>query len=267
VVRGDRTRLVQVLVNLLGNAVKYSPAGSRIELRVESSGGLAAVSVRDEGVGIDAGFLPHVFELFTQARRTPDRSQGGLGIGLALVKSLVEMHGGQVTAASAGAGRGSAFTFTLPLSAAGTAAAPSTEPVERVDAAPGAGGLRIMVVDDNVDAGETLASLLELEGHVVRVALDAEVALEIAPGFGAQAFILDIGLPRMDGYELARRLRADASVAPATYIALTGYGQERDRERTRAAGFDVHLVKPVDPTMLQEILQRLGTEGESADVR
>jgi CheY-like chemotaxis protein len=216
--------------------------------------GKVHVSVSDDGVGIDAAFLPHVFELFTQAKRAPDRSQGGLGIGLALVKSLVEMHGGEVWAASAGPGRGSCFVFTLPV--APVPADPRQPDVDAPGADVARGPLRVMVVDDNVDAAETLSMLLQLQGYEVRTAADADGALATAASFAADIYILDIGLPGVDGYELARLLRADPSVPPATYIALTGYGQERDRERSRDAGFELHLVKPVEPTMLQDFLHR-----------
>jgi PAS domain S-box-containing protein len=255
-VLGDRVRLVQVLVNLLGNAIKYSPPGSSIGLEVEAGGrgDLATVCVHDNGVGIDPAFLPHVFELFSQAKRTSDRTVGGLGVGLALVKSLVEMHGGAVTAESGGLGQGSSFTFTLPL--AHTVAAPGTEtPGEQEEGAAGA-PLRVLLVDDNVDAAETLATLLRLDGHDVRTADNADAALEMAPGFGAEVYILDIGLPGMDGYELAGRLRERAGSAGATFIALTGYGQEGDRERSRSAGFDLHLLKPADHVQLHQALLR-----------
>ncbi|HVE54881.1 MAG TPA: ATP-binding protein [Ramlibacter sp.] len=251
-VRGDRIRLVQVLVNLLNNAIKYSPHGSRIDLQVDAAGDRVRISVRDEGVGIDAAFQPHVFELFTQAQRTPDRSQGGLGIGLALVRSLVQLHGGEVGVDSLGVGRGSCFTVTLPL-----AADASPEPAERADSIAAAphGPLRIMVVDDNTDAAQTLAALLQAQGHVVCTANDAAAALDLAPAFGADAYILDIGLPGVDGHELARRLRERR--ADATFIALTGYGQDRDREQSLRAGFDHHFVKPLDPRALGAALHRV----------
>jgi len=263
-VAGDRIRLVQVLVNLLNNAAKYSPPGSLIELDVRREGNLAVVGVRDNGLGIDADFLPRVFELFSQATRTPDRSQGGLGIGLALVKSLAEMHGGRVSAASDGLGRGSTFAVTLPL-APGTAEAQHAAE----DGHPSSAAckpLRIMVVDDNDDAASTLAALLELSGHEVHTAGDAWTALAEAPAFGAQVYVLDIGLPQIDGYELARRLRAQPSSSSATYIALSGYGQSRDRELSREAGFDTHLVKPVGLDDLEEVLRRVaeGTQDRSA---
>jgi PAS domain S-box-containing protein len=253
-VRGDRIRLVQVLSNLLNNATKYSPPGTRIELQAQVEAGRVRISVRDNGLGIAHDFLPYVFDLFTQATRTPDRSQGGLGIGLALVKRLVEMHGGEVSAASAGLGQGSCFTFTLPLVEASSLPASVPAPAQVPDAPGAAGQVRVLVVDDNTDAAETLADLLQWKGYEVRTAADASAAMEVALGFRPEVYILDIGLPDIDGYELARRLRAEASLPAATFIALTGYGQARDRERSRAAGFDHHLVKPVDPQALQRVL-------------
>ncbi|WP_255440184.1 PAS domain-containing hybrid sensor histidine kinase/response regulator [Caenimonas sedimenti] len=256
-VRGDRIRLVQVLVNLLNNAIKYSPPGSPIQLQVSVAEGQVSISVGDEGIGIDPAFQPHVFELFTQAQRAPDRSQGGLGIGLALVKSLVQLHGGEVKVDSQGLGQGSVFTVTLPLVADAVPQAP--QPAERGPAS--SRGLRIMVVDDNADAADTLAALLEIEGHDVRTAGDATAALEIAHGFAADVLILDIGLPGIDGYQLARLLRKQ--FAAATFIALTGYGQDKDRELSRQAGFDLHLVKPLDPRLLQAALRGVAPPARS----
>ncbi|HEY8356270.1 MAG TPA: ATP-binding protein [Ramlibacter sp.] len=248
-VRGDRIRLVQVTVNLLNNAIKYSPAGTPIELAAQVVDDRASISVRDQGIGIDAAFQPHVFDLFTQAQRTADRSQGGLGIGLALVRSLVHLHGGEVRLESPGLGGGSCFTVTLPL--APDALPPPVDgpaPPENAPRRP----LAILVVDDNVDAAQTLAALLEAQGHTVRTASDAAGALEIARGFRADACILDIGLPGVDGYELVRQLRAQGTTG--TFIALTGYGQDRDRAQSRQAGFHHHLVKPVDAEVLQDAL-------------
>jgi PAS domain S-box-containing protein len=247
--RGDRVRLVQVLVNLLNNAIKYSPQGSPIELKVGVTGDRVGISVVDAGIGIDAAFQPHVFELFTQAQRTPDRSQGGLGIGLALVRSLVQLHGGEVSVESPGLGQGSCFTVKLPLAAG---AAPD-EVVEAVGPEAPRGAMRIMVVDDNLDAVQTLAALLEAQGHRVCTAGHAAAALAIAADFQADVYILDIGLPDLDGHELARRLRAQDP--GATFIALTGYGQEQDRAQSLRAGFDHHLVKPTDPGLLQDALR------------
>jgi PAS domain S-box-containing protein len=248
---GDRTRLVQVISNILNNAAKYTAPGGRITLSVTVDEQRVHVAVRDNGVGIAPDILPYIFDLFTQAERTPDRSQGGLGIGLALVKSLVALHGGTVRAASSGMGQGSEFCICLPRLAIPADAA--------VDEAPGAGvpgqsGLRVMVVDDNVDAAQMLAALLEVQGHAVCVEYDARGALERARLERPDVLLLDIGLPDMDGYELARRLRGQPESAGATLVALTGYGQSQDRKEAEQAGFDHYLVKPADMAQVNEVL-------------
>ncbi|MEH6437989.1 hybrid sensor histidine kinase/response regulator [Massilia sp. DD77] len=252
-VHGDRTRLVQVVANLLNNAAKYTPQGGAIGLEVRARGGMVAISVSDNGIGIDAGLLPHVFELFTQAERTPDRAQGGLGIGLALVRTIVTLHGGTVTVESAGPGAGSTFTIALPAIDAGAARA-RTPHAGQDAAAAAAPAMRVMIVDDNVDAAESLAILLEAQGHAVSVQSHPRDAIEAAQSRPPQVFILDIGLPDMDGYELARRLRADPATAGALFIALTGYGQAHDRILSRSVGFHHHFVKPMDPEKLKQIL-------------
>ncbi|MFD0669752.1 hybrid sensor histidine kinase/response regulator [Ramlibacter sp. MAHUQ-53] len=260
-VRGDRVRLVQVLANLLNNAAKYTPDGGYITVVLRADAHSAQLAVRDDGSGIDADLLPHVFELFTQARRTPDRAQGGLGVGLALVKSLVELHDGQVRATSAGRGQGSEFTVILPRQEpaaagdAGEAGAPAAAPPR---------ALRIMVVDDNADAAELLGAWLETLGHQVRVMTEPGAALEAARRDPAQVYVLDIGLPGMDGYELARHLRADPRTRRATLIALTGYGQAQDMLRSRESGFDHHFVKPADPQRLAAVMDALAANAESA---
>jgi CheY-like chemotaxis protein len=209
------------------------------------------VRVADNGMGIEPQLLPHVFDLFTQGERTPDRAQGGLGLGLALVKSLVELHGGSVRAESQGRGRGAAFIVTLPLQEAGA----SPEAAHRqFSMARASRALRLMVVDDNEDAAETLRMLLASLGHDVHVMRDPSEALAAARHAAFDAFVLDIGLPGMDGYELARRLRAHSSAA--TFIALTGYGSKGDRQRGDDAGFDHYLVKPADIGELASLLQR-----------
>ena len=249
---GDHTRLVQVLVNLLVNAAKYTPREGRIEVGVQVEPDTVRVTVADNGNGIEAALLPCVFDIFTQGVRTPDRSQGGLGIGLALVKSLVALHGGQVSARSEGPGKGSVFELRLPLlegagpdKAATVAAGPARG---------GAPGKRILVVDDNADAAATLGELLAALGHEVMVRFDGKSALADAAPFRPQVLVLDIGLPDIDGYELARRLRAQDATAHARYLALTGYGQSNDRTLAHAAGFDRHFVKPVDIAALQVVL-------------
>jgi PAS domain S-box-containing protein len=251
-VYGDHTRLVQVLVNLLGNAAKYTPHGGRIDVDVQVEQDMVRVAVADNGSGIEASLLPCVFDIFTQGVRTPDRSQGGLGIGLALVKSLVALHGGQVRAHSDGPGRGSVFEVMLPL-LAGASSAPGE--LALAQSVPGAAaGKRILVVDDNVDAATTLGELLSALGHEVMVRFDGKSALADGPAFGPEVLVLDIGLPDIDGYELARRLRSEPATAGAHYLALTGYGQAHDRTLARAAGFDHHFVKPVDIAALQAML-------------
>jgi PAS domain S-box-containing protein len=254
-VLGDRTRLVQVLTNILNNAAKYTHPYGEINLRVDLTEDQVAVGVRDNGIGIPPDLSPHVFELFTQAERSPDRSQGGLGLGLALVKSLMELHGGSVSAHSDGPGRGSEFVVRMPR---------LIEPQEEIEPAhadaetPIFGAApRVMVVDDNTDAADSLAMLLQARGYIVSVAYDAEDALEQASAGAAQIFLLDIGLPEMDGYELARRLRSNPQTAHATLIALTGYGQSQDYERSQAAGFDHHLVKPADAARLSALLAEI----------
>ncbi|MGB9107068.1 MAG: ATP-binding protein, partial [Telluria sp.] len=252
-VEGDRTRLIQVLVNLLNNSAKYTPAGGRIVLTVTTNGARAEVSVRDNGSGIDAQLLPHVFDLFTQADRAPDRSQGGLGIGLALVKSIVRMHDGSVEAHSAGPQQGTTMTVALPLALSLAGETPRAHGIAS-ETRP----LLVTIVDDNLDAGQSLAVLLRAHNHTVQVYEDASATLAAADVAGTEVFILDIGLPDMTGYELARRLRRQPGHAAAVFVALTGYGQERDRELSRQAGFDHHLVKPVDIAKLAQILAQAG---------
>ncbi|WP_292037611.1 hybrid sensor histidine kinase/response regulator [Massilia sp. UBA6681] len=251
-VSGDRTRLVQVVSNILNNAAKYTPSGGRIALRVSNEGGEAVIAVSDNGQGIEPQVLPYIFDLFTQAERTPDRSQGGLGIGLALVKSLVALHGGRVAAFSEGPNKGSEFVIRLPL----LSGAEAQEPQQPLDQA-NDGAVRVLVVDDNADAAQMLATLLEAHGHVVSVEYDGTGGLARALRERPEVMLLDIGLPDMDGHELARRLRSSPDTANAMLIALTGYGQSEDRERARQAGFDRHLVKPADLSELLRILAEL----------
>jgi len=251
-VRGDRTRLVQVIANVLNNAAKYTPPGGRIALQLDVADGRARVAVRDNGNGIAPTLLPHIFDLFIQGERNPDRAQGGLGLGLTLVKTITTLHGGTVTARSDGPGRGSAFSISLPVR--GDSAMPVL-PAPAAAIAPPVRPLRLLVVEDNADAAGVLAELLRTEGHDVAVAEDAETALRRADLPAIDAFILDIGLPGMDGYTLARLLRGDPATAGATLIALTGYGQPSDRAQSHAAGFNRHFVKPADPGELLLALQ------------
>jgi signal transduction histidine kinase len=249
-VSADPVRLAQVVGNLLNNAAKYSEEGATITLSLDAEGDRAVVRVRDTGVGIPPEMLPRVFDLFTQIDRTLDRSQGGLGIGLTLVKSLVELHGGTVEAASGGAGTGSEFTVRLPLLPGADAAAADAAPE------PPAPRRRVLVVDDNHDAGDSLGDLLVLSGHEVRVARNGTQAVEVAREFRPDVALLDIGLPGMSGYELAGRLRAEPFGPALLLVALTGYGQDEDRRRTREAGFDHHLTKPADLGQLAGLLAR-----------
>jgi PAS domain S-box-containing protein len=250
VVLGDRNRLVQVVSNLLGNAAKYTPVSGRVELHVATSARQVRISVTDNGIGIDAKLLPHVFELFTQAERTPDRAQGGLGIGLALVRSIARLHGGDAVVESAGAHAGSTFTVVLPLAA--TDGMPAAEKITSV----ATGNPRdILVVDDNEDAAATLAEVLRAAGHRVTTAADGAEALARAGERDRwDMFVLDIGLPDMTGYELAGKLRDTPGGSGATLVALTGYGHAHDRVLSKSAGFQHHLVKPVDFARIRKIL-------------
>jgi signal transduction histidine kinase/CheY-like chemotaxis protein len=253
-VMGDKKRLVQVLANLLNNAAKYTQEGGRLHLRARLRDGAVTVDVTDNGIGMAPELAARAFDLFAQAERTSDRASGGLGLGLALVKSLVELHGGSVTCASDGPGRGSRFTVALPRHAA--PAAPAA-PLHDTQAAAPDGGVSIMVVDDNVDAAATLAMLLEASGHRVMVEHEPLHALERARKEQPRVCLLDIGLPGMDGYELARHLRAQPETSRALLVAITGYGQDSDRLLATEAGFDRHLVKPIDLDTLQAALAGL----------
>ena len=260
--RGDFARLSQVVANLLNNASKYTEEGGSIELSLAvAPEGQAVISVCDNGIGIDAELLPNVFELFEQGKQSLDRSQGGLGVGLTLVRRLVELHGGTVEAASEGPGRGSQFRIRVPCvsEAVGADDAAANEPV----GAPLI-GCRVLVVDDNHDAAEAAAVFLAMAGHEVKAVGDGGEALACAPVFAPDVVVLDIGLPGMDGYEVARRLRGVAETRSSLLIALTGYGQRGDRERARAAGFDHHLTKPAEPDELLSLIATWRTAGSSA---
>ncbi|HET9767089.1 MAG TPA: ATP-binding protein [Thermoanaerobaculia bacterium] len=257
----DASRLEQIVVNLLTNAAKYTADGGRISLSVEETGGECVLRVRDTGVGIAPALLPRIFDLFTQAERSLDRSQGGLGIGLAVVQRLVELHGGRVAAHSS-LGHGSEFVVHLPVVAPDAVAAAA--PIAAA-AAPSRPGLRLLVVDDNVDMAESLAMLLEAEGHAVRTAHGGPSALAAADEYGPEAVLLDIGLPDLDGFEVAKRIRQNPLHQGMVLIALTGYGQEADRQRSREAGFDHHLVKPVDLGEMHQILAKVKAGASTAD--
>jgi PAS domain S-box-containing protein len=251
----DLTRVSQVISNLLNNAAKYTDDGGQIRLDAAVDNGLVIIRVRDTGLGVDPDLLPHVFDLFTQADRTPDRSQGGLGIGLTLVKRLVELHGGTVEARSEGLGSGAEFIVRLPVIEGGAPMAPAVPSRVPVVAPPDARGLRILIVDDNVDAADSIAMLLRMEGHQTRSVNTARAALLAVPDFQPEVVLLDIGLPEMDGYEVARRLRANNGKHRIRLVAVTGYGQPADRRRAEQAGFDEHMVKPVEPMALQNFLR------------
>ncbi len=257
--QGDPTRLEQVVVNLLNNAAKYTDEGGQIWLTTQQEDGEAVLRVRDSGVGIAPELLPRIFDLFTQADRTLDRSQGGLGIGLSLVQKLVELHGGTVEAHSAGLRQGSEFIVRLP---ALSPARESIAPVEK--AKPRAQTSRVLVVDDNVDAADTVTMLLQMSGHEVQAAYSSQTALETAVEYQPDFVLLDIGLPDMDGYEVARHLRQQPQTKDVWLIAMTGYGQDSDRQRAQETGFDHHLVKPVDPEKLHDLLATLTKQPRSA---
>jgi len=251
-VEGDRARLTQVIANLLNNAAKYQNDGGTIALTVEREAAAAVITVRDRGIGISTDMLQEIFELFTQGERTLDRAQGGLGIGLSLVKTVVELHGGSVSAASEGPGRGSEFALRLPCLLQELDGYRTRDDADASEV-PDCAGLRILVVDDSRDAAESLSKLLRLGGHEVMVAHEAEHALHLAATQQPGVVLLDIGLPGMDGYEICRRLR-QGGLPHALIVAMTGYGLERDRRRSQDAGFDTHLVKPVPPHELLKLM-------------
>jgi CheY-like chemotaxis protein len=281
VVEVDPARMTQVLSNILANAAKYTdPQGqlrivARADARPEGRGDVrpegrgdvreAVIEVSDTGVGIDPALLPRVFELFTQEAQTFDRSRGGLGLGLAIARTFVALHGGSIDAHSEGQGKGSRFTIRLPLVAAG-ARAGAPAPASPAALLLGehthpAGARRVLVVDDNVDAAEMLGELAELRGHTVRRAGDGPAALRVLEEFVPDVALLDLGLPVMDGYELAQRIRQLPGLAGIRLIAVTGYGQQSARDQTRAAGFDRHLVKPLQ---IQDVIQAIEGEPEPA---
>lgn len=251
IVDGDRVRLVQIFGNLINNAVKYMDSGGRLTLISAREDDFGVIHVKDTGMGISAEMLPRIFDLFTQAPAALDRAQGGLGIGLTLVRTLIDLHGGQITAKSAGIGRGSTFSVRLPL-------APASEAPAAPISSSGRGSprrLRAVVVDDNRDAADSVASLLRILGHEADVAYDGRTALYLAKRFDADLVLLDIGMPGIDGYEVARRLRRIVR-ENARLVAVTGYGSDEARSRSRKAGFDEHIVKPVTAEALQNLIER-----------
>jgi CheY-like chemotaxis protein len=253
-VSGDPTRLAQVLDNLLANALKFTAPGGEVSvIAAADPDGRAALTVRDTGAGIEPEMLARLFEPFSQADRTLDRSAGGLGLGLAIVKGLAELHGGSVRAESEGLGRGSAFTVTLPAYAE-----PPALSARPAAPRPAAKRLRVLVVEDNKDAADTLRMLLEAYGYEVAVAYTGPDGVRKAEEHRPQVVICDIGLPGMDGYAVAGALRGNPATAAARLIALTGYGQDEDRRRAAEAGFDEHLTKPADPAALEALIARTG---------
>jgi CheY-like chemotaxis protein len=265
----DLTRLAQALSNLLNNAAKYTDRGGRIWLAAEREGSDAVVTVRDTGMGISTEMLPRVFEMFTQVDRSLDHAQGGLGIGLTLVKRLIEMHGGSVEARSGGPGKGSQFIVRLPV------VVDVQTPARRRKARGGLGssrtggavaGLRILVADDNPDSAKSLGMLLKLAGNDTRTAFDGLEAVGVADEFRPDVILLDIGMPRMNGYDAARHIRGQSWGERAVLIALTGWGQDGDKLRSREAGFDHHLVKPLETAALMRLLESLkgATAGRQA---
>ena len=240
---------MQVLGNLLTNAGKYTEPGGRISLTAQQDGAVVTIAVADTGVGIPAEMLPEVFDLFTQVDRSLERSHSGLGIGLSLVKRLVELHGGSVTVHSEGLGRGSDFVVRLPVAAPDAAAAPAP-----AGAAAAVTARRILVVDDNQDSADSLRLLLQLTGHRTETAEDGVVALEKAEAFRPDVILLDIGLPRLNGYDTCRAIREQPWGRDILIVALTGWGQEEDRQKSKQAGFNAHLVKPLHHDALMTLL-------------
>jgi signal transduction histidine kinase len=242
---GDRVRLVQVFTNLIGNASKYTGDGGRIALKVVQEGAEIVATVSDNGSGIAPEVLPHIFDLFTQGPRSLARSEGGLGVGLNVVRNLVAMHGGSITAESPGTGQGSRFILRLPA-----CALPETGPPALEHPVAAGGGCRVLIIEDNVDAADTLKAFLDIEGHEVSIAQDGQAGLDMLLKGQADVVICDIGLPGMDGLEVMTRLRASGTAPQPVAIGLSGYGQAEDRARAAQAGFDHYLVKPVNPDAL-----------------
>jgi signal transduction histidine kinase len=256
-VLGDAARLLQILGNLLNNAAKYTHQGGSVWFSIERDLGDAVVRVRDSGIGIPADLLPYIFDLFTQGERWVDGSRGGMGIGLALVHRLVDLHGGTIKAASGGLNQGSEFEVRLPLLPESSPSLPiTTNAAPRKAMAPAHSERRVLVVDDNVDVANTLSMLLALQRHEVRVVHDGPAALDVARDFRPDVVLLDLGLPVMDGFELARRFRQQPETKDVLLVALTGYARDDDRRRSKDAGFDLHLVKPVRLDELQAAITR-----------
>jgi len=255
----DPLRLAQILTNLLTNAAKYTDPGGEIQLRVACDRQSIVFAVKDSGIGIPAAALKNIFEMFSQVKSTRDRSEGGLGIGLSLTRGLVDLHGGRIEARSAGAGFGSEFIVRLPRrdSRIMPGVAPTAVDQEQV------ASRRVLIADDNRDAAETLAMLLQIEGHEVHVVHDGRAAVSAFADFNPEVALLDIGMPELSGYEVARRVRENIHGQTVTLIALTGWGQERDKEQALAAGFNHHFTKPVEPARISKILRSLTSHTHS----
>jgi signal transduction histidine kinase/ActR/RegA family two-component response regulator len=254
ILEADETRISQVISNLLNNAAKYTPAGGTLTLTTQKQNGMIAIKVSDNGLGIPADMQPRIFDIFTQVNRNMEYAQGGLGIGLALVKRLVTMHGGTISVESAGANQGSTFTLTLPF-VGDAAPAADVASQETVDAP--VHPLRFLVVDDNVASAKTMGWSLEMMGYEYNICYDGMVAIDVAKSFKPDVILLDIGLPTKNGYDICRELRADPQFANTIIIAQTGWGQERDRQMAEEAGFNYHLVKPVDFDKLSNIIRNV----------
>jgi two-component system CheB/CheR fusion protein len=259
-ISGDVTRLEQVFVNLLTNAAKFTRPGGHIDVSLEQCGNEAVLRVRDDGAGIAPDVLPRVFDRFAQDERGLDRAAGGLGVGLTVVRRIVELHQGRVEAHSDGLGTGATFTVRLPVLESGGAARGG---VTARGAASSAQRARVLVVEDNPDAAEGVRMLLEILGHQVQIAFDGAAAVELAREQAPDVMLVDIGLPGVDGYEVARRVRAEPSLARVALVALTGYGLDEDRAQARAAGFDHHLTKPVEPDALTRLVASLAARETS----
>ena len=264
IVCGDAKRLIQVLTNLLNNAAKYTAPGGVLRVETGIEGGCVHIAVSDNGIGMSEELITRAFDLFAQAERSADRAQGGLGIGLAVVKRLVELHDGAISATSSGLGKGSRFVVTLPLAPPATTSDSPTPVLVSVDPA---GSLRVMVVDDNIDAAQMLSLRIAADGHEVSTEHTASAALHAARVAPADVYLLDIGLPEIDGFSLARRLRANPSTADAVLIAVTGYGRDEDRAASKQAGFDFHFVKPVDGGDLVSLLAEISDSRRRASLR
>jgi CheY-like chemotaxis protein/anti-sigma regulatory factor (Ser/Thr protein kinase) len=258
---GDLTRLAQVVSNLINNSCKYTPEGGHIQVRISRLPNLVSIQVQDDGLGIPPEMLDKIFEMFGQVNRTLDRAQGGLGIGLALVRKLVELHGGTVQAESPGINRGATFTITLPQDP--EAEVPVPKPLD--EPATPIQSRRILVIDDNVDAAESLSMFLQLSGHTTKVAYSPSVGLKLAQEFKPDMVFLDIGLPEMTGYEVARRIRSSPIGKSTCLIAVTGWGAEKDRDAAKEAGFNAHITKPVDLDEISRLLEH-GTADHAFDV-